>query len=92
MKRNYFYLLLGVLFTGVICVLVIKQPDAAPVQSITSKKILTNQELIAQQKQQKIERRKAGFAKPDKPDKYLEYIHRLKTGGMNFEIILLIMP
>ena len=29
----------------------------------------------------KIERRKAGYAKTDKPDKYLEYIHLIKTGG-----------
>lgn len=42
---------------------------------------LTKEEYNSQRIKHKLERRKAGYAKPDKPDKYLEYLHLLKTGG-----------
>ncbi|TRX71126.1 T9SS type A sorting domain-containing protein [Carboxylicivirga sp. M1479] len=41
----------------------------------------TSEYLIQQQINEKVSRRANGYAKQDKPDKYLEYIHLLKTGG-----------
>lgn len=41
----------------------------------------TSESLIQEQINAKIERRKNGYAKQDKPDKFLEHIYGLKTGG-----------
>jgi photosystem II stability/assembly factor-like uncharacterized protein len=46
------------------------------------KEVITSERLIQNQIDEKIERRKNGFAKQDQPDKFLEYIHMLKTGGI----------
>ncbi|WP_430812625.1 MULTISPECIES: VPS10 domain-containing protein [unclassified Carboxylicivirga] len=49
--------------------------------SSAEKALQTSERLIQQQIDAKIERRKHGYAKPDKPDKFLEHIYMLKTGG-----------
>ena len=45
------------------------------------KDLKSSELLIQEQIDAKIERRKNGYAKQDKPDKFLEHIYMLKTGG-----------
>jgi photosystem II stability/assembly factor-like uncharacterized protein len=47
----------------------------------STKKIITSTDLLQAELNRKIQRRADGYAKQDKPDKYLEYIHLLKTNG-----------
>ncbi len=72
------YSVYAVLFI-VVCIgsIYISLTDEAPQR----KQLITSEYLIQEQLNNKIKRRKNGYAKQDKPDKYLEYIHKLKTGG-----------
>ncbi|MBR8537198.1 T9SS type A sorting domain-containing protein [Carboxylicivirga sediminis] len=73
------------LFLAVIAIIsitvVLQQRPEGKIKKFSKKNGYTSEELIADQVQKKIERRKQGYAKQDKPDKFLEYIHLLKTGG-----------
>jgi hypothetical protein len=48
---------------------------------LKASKFQTPEELMAAHVQRKIERREHGYAKPDKPDKFVEMLNLLKTGG-----------
>ncbi|MCU4176687.1 T9SS type A sorting domain-containing protein [Carboxylicivirga sp. N1Y90] len=50
-------------------------------KALTKNTLKTSELLIQEQIDAKIERRKNGYAKQDKPDKFLEHIYKLKTGG-----------
>ena len=79
MRKFYFVSFLGISLIG--GALLVNQLNSARDIKSAKKKTLTSKGLIDAYKQKKIDRRAAGYAKQDKPDKYLEYIHLLKTGG-----------
>ncbi|MBI9062410.1 MAG: hypothetical protein JEZ14_10520 [Marinilabiliaceae bacterium] len=79
MKKNYLYSLLGVVL--LLATVLTFLPDQLVSEKDVNRKELTSEQIIANRKQAKIDRRAAGYAKQDKPDKFLEYIHLLKTGG-----------
>ena len=82
MKKKYTYALATIVLLGITVIPIINQRlDQSLIYNSANPKSLTADKLLEKQKLHKIERRKTGYAKPDKPDKYLEYIHRLKTGG-----------
>ncbi|MCT4645003.1 MAG: hypothetical protein N4A74_08460, partial [Carboxylicivirga sp.] len=77
MRKNYLIACLASLII-VGTIVTWKSPQAEK----KGKKVLTSELLIQNQINEKIERRKNGYAKQDRPDKFLEYIHMLKTGGI----------
>lgn len=76
MRKNYIYLLFSLLLIGGTCYTLLSDTTSNGYHKDES----SSENLINQQIQKKVERRKNGYAKPDKPDAYLEYIHMLKTG------------
>lgn len=76
MKKLYFALLVASLSA----IIYFLQPDThqSPVKGGYS---YTPKEIKEKEIQKKTERRNAGYAKPDKPDEYLNYLYYLKTGN-----------
>ena len=79
MKKNFIIFFLAILvFIGVFCAL---QWETNP--SIHDKLVtpIASSEIVQQHINKKIERRKHGYAKPDKPNKYVEYLQTLVSGN-----------
>ncbi|WP_439185597.1 T9SS type A sorting domain-containing protein [Carboxylicivirga taeanensis] len=77
MRKSYIYLLFVLVLSGGLFFNLISDEEGRGYQKVKSN---SSESLIQQQIRAKSERRQKGYAKPDKPDKYLEYIHLLKTG------------
>ncbi len=77
MKKLYLALVV-VVMSILVYGLLTKPSVTSPVKGA---KAYTPKEIHQQEVQKKRERRKKGYAKPDKPDEYLNYLYYLKTGN-----------
>ncbi|WP_289054613.1 T9SS type A sorting domain-containing protein [Carboxylicivirga marina] len=78
MKKRYFTPILIALVLSATVFYFVPNETKSPLKG---QKTYTAQELRAQEIQKKLKRREAGYAKPDKPDEYLNYLYYLKTNN-----------
>ncbi|MCU4157806.1 T9SS type A sorting domain-containing protein [Carboxylicivirga sp. A043] len=76
MKKFYFALV--VLSIAVVAYFLVPNTTKSPVKGV---KACTPKEIKQKEVQRKMDRRNAGYAKPDKPDEYQKYLYFLKTGN-----------
>ncbi|MBS2213138.1 T9SS type A sorting domain-containing protein [Carboxylicivirga mesophila] len=77
MKKLYLALVLVLTAIVIYCLVPIKSAQSP----VKGEKAYTVEEIHQREIQRKEDRRKQGYAKPDKPDEYLNYLYYLKTGN-----------
>ncbi len=77
MKRIFYFSICVVVISALVVSLITTSKNVKP-QKVTA---ISSEEMLQQYIKRKVERRAKGYAKPDKPDKYLLYKKELRSNG-----------